>query len=270
MGNNQNSFTTKSWIIRKRNIGRQLLKSLYENRLFKTWLRDKPEGWELVSGYWSPFYIQMRNIASRPALFTLASKGLSELIQNEAVYGNRLIGIATTGIPLAAAVAIEMGMSMGYTRKLSGVRNAADLKLPRQDYGAHALVEGDLSNGDSLVLIDDVVARFTSKEVALQQIILEVEHRGLKDVKIDSIAVLIDREQGATEAAKAWGVPVISLLRLRSDGLAWLKGIALDRELEVIHNYLENQEQFQDPVLQEELRLEALSYIVGKNNLDKS
>src|SRR5262249_19049892 len=58
----------RPWAARKRALGQQLLQSLYEKRLFRTWLRDRPEGWELVSGVWSPFYIQLRHVPSYPAL----------------------------------------------------------------------------------------------------------------------------------------------------------------------------------------------------------
>lgn len=265
----QDRSTTEPWGIRKTNFGRQLLQTLYEGRLFKTWLRDKPEGWELVSGYWSPFYIQMRNLPSHPTLFAMVSKALSELIQNEAPKVNRLIGLASTGVPIAAAAAMVMGMPMGYTRKLPGVRNISDLELPSSDYGAHVLVEGDLADGDHLAIVDDVAVRFTSKELAIRQIALEVERRGLSDVKIDSVAVLIDREQGATAAAKSYGVSVISLLRLRSEGFEWLKEIALNREFEVIYEYLKNQEHFQDPAVQEELRREAVSCIASETAKEK-
>lgn len=256
--------TTQPWAERKKILGRQLLEALYKEGLLKTWLRDKPEGWELVSGYWSPFYFQLRNVPSRPSLFALVSNALAELIQNEAPGVNRLVGLATTGIPLAAAIAQITRKPMGYTRKLHGVRTVEDLELLRGDYGAHALIEGDMASGDRIALIDDVAARFTSKEFAMRQLAIEAARRGLSDIGVASITVLIDREQGAEQSAQAWGVSVHSMIRLRSEGLPWLKGIAIDRELEIINSYLEDQELFQDPILQRELRQEGLDYIGGK------
>jgi orotate phosphoribosyltransferase len=264
----QNTSVTQPWAQRKKILGRQLLEILYKERLLKTWLRDKPEGWELVSGYWSPFYFQLRNVPSRPSLFSMICNALAELIENEARDINRLIGLATTGIPIAAAMGLIMGKPMGYTRKLLGVRTVEDLDRLSGDYGAHALIEGDLAAGDRIALVDDVAARFTSKEFAMRQIAIEAEHRGLADVEVGSITVLIDREQGAEEAAKAWGVTVHSLIRLRSEGLNWLKGMAADRELEIINSYLEDQDLFQSPALQKELKGEGVDYIASEKTAE--
>jgi orotate phosphoribosyltransferase len=252
--------TAGGWTAEKRALGATVLRGLYENRLFRTWLRDRPEGWQLVSGIWSPFYLQVRHVPSYPTLLAQAGAGLAALIRNEAPRVNRLVGIASAGVPLATAVGLAMGAPVGYTRKLPGVRTVADLDkatAAEADYGEHAQVEGEMVAGDRLALIDDVVSKFSSKDVALRQIELEVRHRELNDVSANTVVVLIDREQGAVDAARAAGVELLSLVRLRSEGLAMLKGVALPRELEVISSYLDEPLAFQDPARRAELEREA-------------
>src|SRR5262245_44102265 len=118
---------TTSWADEKKNLGRELLHGLYRERMFRTWLRDRPEGWELVSGRWSPFYFSMRDVPSQPEMFRLVVRATAALIKNRTPDANRLVGLAATGIPIAAAVGYEIGISMGFNRKLPNVRSLEEL-----------------------------------------------------------------------------------------------------------------------------------------------
>ena len=252
---------TAAWSERKRSLGVEVLRGLYEARLFRTWLRDKPEGWELVSGLWSPFYLQVRHVPSYPALLAKVGTGLGELVRNEAPHATRLVGIASAGVPLATAAGLAAGLPVLFTRKVPGVRTAADLdKLSpaaAEEYGEHAQVEGELQAGDRLAVIDDVAAKFSSKEVALRQIALEAERRNLTGITADTVVVLIDREQGADATARAAGVKLLSLVRLKTEGLAMLADIMPRRELAVIAAYLDDPLAFQAPERRAELTREA-------------
>ena len=48
------------WSEEKDQHGKEIIGMLYDQGMIRTWYRDKPEGWTLVSGIWSPFYIQLR------------------------------------------------------------------------------------------------------------------------------------------------------------------------------------------------------------------
>lgn len=246
-----------TWDERRHALGKAVLEGFYERRLFRTWLRDKPEGWELVSGAWSPFYIQARDLPSHCDLFATIGSALAELIKQEIPQASRLVGVATAGIPIAAAVGLSASLPMIYTRKLPDVRNLDDLTKVTETYGDHSMVQGEISEGDQLVIIDDVVARFTSKDVAIRQIEMELERRKLRSVSIAGIVVIIDREEGAAAGARRWGIGLHSLLRLRSDGLSILTEIASEREVEVVRQYLENPSDFQDAAKQQALLQEA-------------
>lgn len=251
---------SESWRARKRAYAKMLARELYEKGMIRTWLRDKPEGWVLLSGLWSPCYIQLRNVPSYPKLLGLIGRALGEMIQAEAPEVNRLVGVAAAGVPLATAASLAIGMPFLYTRKLPGVRKAEEVTAYNNEYGEHAMVEGEMAEGDRLAIIDDVIARFTGKKIALRQIELELRHRKLNDVKTTAIAVVIDREQGAISEEEREGARLLSLVRFRAEGLGLLKGVANARELAVIADYLENPEAFQDKRTQENLREEALKY----------
>lgn len=251
---------TIDWSIQKAALGKDLLISLYEQRLLRTWLRDQPMGWEIVSGRWSPFYISMRNVPSRPSLFRLVVRAAAELIKNEVPKeATRLIGLAATGIPIAAAVAYELKMPMGYNRKLPGIRTLRDLQQHTTQYGGHSLVEGDFQAGDKVIIFDDVVSHFDSKEVAIKQLALEMDRRGIPDVSVAAVVVLIDRGSTAEERATELGIPFSRLVSLGKEGIEMLNGVASERELEVIRTYIREPESFQDGTTKESLRLEGLA-----------
>ena len=250
------------WPQRRAELGRTLLDYLHRFGLFRTWMRDRPEGWELVSGLWSPFYVQARNVPSYPELFRFVGTAMAEVVRNELGGCDRLVGLATAGIPIAAAASLELGLPLGYTRKLPGVRTREDLAALPKDYGEHSLVEGDLKDGDRLVLVDDVSAQFTSKQIAHWQVTTEVGNRHLRDITIPAVLVLVDREQGsgAKIAAAELGVSILSVVRLKSEGLDLLRGILSPREHEVISSYVADPHAFQHPGTREALIDEARKF----------
>jgi orotate phosphoribosyltransferase len=264
----------QQWHERKKDIGAQLIQSFYRDGLLRTWLRDRPEGWELVSGLWSPFYIQARNLPSHPETFSVAVHALMQLLDNERNKGHeisRIIGVAAAGVPLAAGAALGLQLPMGYTRKWAGVRNVVDFEKATHDYlesvvhewGDHALVETEFSEGDRVVVIDDVVTRFDSKAVAIRQIDAEAERRGFTNVAVDTVAVLMVRDPKAYLAAAELRVSLISVVNLDGDALSALDGIATPRELDVMVRYMENPQDFQSLFVREDLRREAIRFRNG-------
>lgn len=238
-----------SWQQCRAELGRTLLDHLHRCGLFRTWLRDRPEGWELVSGVWSPFYIQARSVPSYPDILSFVGKALAQVVQNEVGACDCLVGLATAGIPLATAAALQLGIPLCYTRKLSGIRTMDDLTSRPKDYGDHAMVEGNFASGDRMVMVDDVSAQFTSKQIAHWQVTVEVKARRLQDVSIPAVAVLVDREQGSSAkiAAAKLGLSIVSVVKLKSEGLELLREILLPREHQVISAYIADPAAFQDP-----------------------
>jgi hypothetical protein len=90
--------------------------------------------------------------------------------------------------------------------------------------------------------------------VALKQLEFEIKIRGLRNVKCSDVIVLLDREQGAQEIAKEYGVELRCLIPFRSKGVRWLKDVFGEHEYEVIEDYLRDHERYQDPRIQESLR----------------
>lgn len=227
-------------------LGQQIMLALYDHGMFQTWYRHRPEGWTLISGLWSPIYLQLRELASYPAILTAVGEALSRLIRRDVPDADCLVGVAFAGIPLAIAASLRSGIPAAMTRKIAG-RDEQATQEALESYGQHATVEGRLVSGSRLVLIDDLVTRFDSKLTAAQQVRHEVERRGLQDVSCQDVVVLIDREQGAAATAASRGFSLHAMIRLKSQGLEWLRPRLARAEYDVLRAYFDDPGPFQTP-----------------------
>lgn len=246
-----------SWETRKRELAGELVRRLYAAGVVRTWLRDRPQGWELMSGAWSPFYVNFRDAPADPELFRFLVDAGSELLREEVPQATQLVGLAAAGVPFAAGFAYRLGLPLGYTRKLPNVRDVAALERELGAYGNHRLVEGGFRAGDRVALVDDLVTGFDSKEIALRQLAVELERRGLEDVRTEAVVVFVERGAEARARAAAAGVRLVSLAVLDADAVEALRGAAHDRELDVIGAYLRDPAPLQDPARRAELIAEA-------------
>jgi orotate phosphoribosyltransferase len=232
----------------------QLVIELYRRGMIKTWYRDQPNGWTLFSGLWSPLYIQLRPLCSYPDLLRKVGEQIGRIVREKAPGASRLLGLAMAGIPLAVSTSLAINLPCAMTRKIEGLRSPTDVA----SYGEHNNVEGELVEGDDVVLIDDLVTTMGSKRVGMVQLQAEVKRRGLANVRCNTVVVLFDREQGAREAAQAEGINLYSVIPFLSEGLPTLKSQMAAREYEVICDYLANSSRYQETAVKAALRDEAV------------
>jgi uridine monophosphate synthetase len=242
-----------SWKTEKEKLGKAICGELYTRGMIHTWYRDKPEGWTLISGLWSPFYINLRPLCSHPSLLMEVGKALGKTIQNECGRIDRVVGIAMAGIPISVSISLTQKIPSCFTRKLEGVRNLEQFEAHLREYGQHSMIEGELTQGDHVVLVDDLVTRFDSKLIAFRQLEAEAEMRGLT-IDATHVAVLFDREQGAREMASEHGIHLHSLIPFESKGITWLESVFDPVEYDVIRSYLQNSDAFQDTERIQELK----------------
>jgi orotate phosphoribosyltransferase len=243
-----------AWVEEKEQLTRDVLKLLYENRMIRTFFRDRSEGWTLISGLYSPIYVQLRPLISYPAAFEKVCRAMARLIREECPEITKIVGIAMAGVPLAAGIALAGGIPAAFTRKLENVKSLDALKGAIDSYGEHSMLEGELVPGDRIALLDDLVTKFDSKLIAMEQVRFELEKRRIPDVECKTVLVVLDREQGGAAAAEREGINLLSLIRFKSVGLPLLKDVMDPKEWQILTDYLEDPSRFQDSKLQAELK----------------
>ena len=247
----------------KEKLGKEIMEGLYRTGMILTWHRDNPKGWTLASGLWSPFYINLRLMSSYPALYRKAAEAMG-IIMSEMGFkpdGNfRVVGLAMAGISLADALSLRSGIPALYTRKLpEDVKTPEDVEKYVRAHGQHALVEGSLNSGDRIALIDDLVTRFDSKLLAIGQVNGEIKRRNLTGITLKDIVVLLDREQGGSQAAERLGYKMHAFIPFASKGVHWLKDTLSEIEYSTIVDYLKDPQKYQSAEMQESLRNTARS-----------
>lgn len=228
-------------------LKKQIMSDIYENRMLLTSSRDKPGGWKLISGLWSPFYIQLRLISSFPETLKHVGQAMTILLKERAPHVNKIIGIAFAGVPIATAVSLDSGIPTCHTRKLTGVKTEEEFYKALSEYGQHSLVEGLLEEGDRICLVDDLVTGMSSKLIARAQVFAEVKRRGIEDITCDDVAVIVDRQQGARELATQEGMELHSLIEFADEGLPLIKHLMPEEEYNLIVGYLKDPKSHQKP-----------------------
>ena len=203
---------------------------------------------------WSPFYINLREVYSKPTCIVMMRKicaGMSGILERDLADTTKLVGVATAGIPIASILTFSTGIPSCYTAKFCDERELDDPKdeeespSPFAAHGERALVHGDLDDGDRLVLIDDIVTDGNSKLLARNLVDKEAKRRGV-DVTCKDAIVVIDREQGGGRVLNDNGMQLYSLIQLRTRGVRLLEGIMEPPYVALIEDYLEDPRKYQD------------------------
>lgn len=128
-----------------------------------------------------------------------------------------LFGPAYKGVPLAAATALQLSVEMGWSVRWGYDRKEAKLTGERtgQVTGdvdlVKGMVDGELRDGDSVLVIDDVLTRGDAKLEAIGKVEALARVLGL-GVEVVGVVTLVDRVEGALNLRSK--VPVFSALTL--------------------------------------------------------
>jgi orotate phosphoribosyltransferase len=109
-----------------------------------------------ASGWKSPIYCDNRITLSHPSVRTYIRQKLSQLIQEEFGSVDLIAGVATAGIPQGALVAQELGLPFAYVRAKA------------KEHGTGSLIEGEIIEGQRVVVIEDLISTGKSSLQAVE------------------------------------------------------------------------------------------------------
>ncbi len=139
----------------------------------------------LKSGLKSPFYVDLRRVASDAKVLKLVGKAYGRLMRD--LDFHRVAGIPLAALPLATAASLETGTPLIYPR------------IPPKPHGTGNNIEGDFKPGERVLLLDDLITTGKSKVEALD--VLRAE-----GLIVNDLVVLLERGVQGRRDMEAQGV----------------------------------------------------------------
>ncbi|MCC2591133.1 orotidine-5'-phosphate decarboxylase [Chryseobacterium sp. MFBS3-17] len=172
----------------------------------------------LKSGIESPFYVDLRPLASDPKILKHLANYLLEMLPLDNF--DLICGVPYAALPMATAMSLESYLPLIIKRKEA------------KEYGTKKMIEGIFTKGQNCLLVEDVITSGKS----LLETIPEVENEG---ITVSDIVVVLDRQQGGREMLENKGYRVHTLFTI-SEVCVILKeeGYLDDEEVKRIQDFL--------------------------------
>ncbi|MBQ0151892.1 MAG: orotate phosphoribosyltransferase [Chryseobacterium sp.] len=204
----------------------------------------------LKSGIESPFYVDLRPLASDPKILKNLANYLLEMLPLDNF--DLICGVPYAALPMATAMSLESYIPLIIKRKEA------------KEYGTKKMIEGIYQKGQNCLLVEDVITSGKS----LVETIAEVEQ---EDLKVSDIVVVLDREQGGKQLLESKGFNVHTLFNISEVcDILQETGDLSDDEVKRIQDFLQgNHVQFEEKVKASyETKLNLLQHSVSKKLLE--
>lgn len=137
----------------------------------------------LSSGRRSTYIFDKYAFETRPKLLDAIAESMAKMINSDV---SRIAGMELGGVPLATALSLKTGLPFVIVRK------------GKKGYGIDRSIEGDLTPGEKVVIVEDIATTGAQALLAAKTI----EEAG---AKVSGIVYVVDREEGAREGVESKG-----------------------------------------------------------------
>lgn len=194
---------------------------LWESGAIKVDLKDP---FKLVSGNYSPIYVNCRQLISDTLFMHLFTAFGYSICRQKHVEVDVVAGSETAGIPFAAYLAQGLNSPMIYVRKGA------------KDHGLSTLVEGSIGQGSRVLLVDDVITDAGSK----LNFVRAISERG---GSVKNVLVVFDRQQSGAQTLRDLGIQLHSITNIETSlQVAEEAGLLTEDEFTSVRQYLRDPE----------------------------
>lgn len=137
----------------------------------------------LSSGRRSTYIFDKYAFETRPKLLNAIAESMAKMLNSDV---SRIAGMELGGVPLATALSLKTGLPFVIVRK------------GKKGYGIDRSIEGDLTPGEKVVIVEDIATTGAQALLAAKTI----EEAG---AKVSGIVYVVDREEGAREGIESKG-----------------------------------------------------------------
>jgi orotate phosphoribosyltransferase len=179
---------------------------MYDRNALQQLIREKAlkfGDFTLASGKKAKYYLDCRQVTLDAQGARLIGEGMLDLIESD--MPDLVGGMAIGADPITAAILTLAGV------RGQMLRGVMVRKEPKQ-HGTGKLVEGPFNEGESIVIVEDVVTTGGSSLLAIER----CEAVGLK---VSRVLAIIDRLEGGREAFAAHGYELTTLFTIHDFGI---------------------------------------------------
>ncbi|WP_123535135.1 orotate phosphoribosyltransferase [Halosimplex salinum] len=148
---------------------------------------------ELSHGGTSNYYVDKYVFETDPHSLELIAEAFAERVGGQQGGDTTLAGVALGAVPLVAVTSVESGNPYVIVRK------------QKKEYGTGNLVEGELTEGEEVVVLEDIATTGQSAVDAAEAL----REAG---AVVDRVVVVVDRQEGAAENLADHDLELQSLL----------------------------------------------------------
>ncbi len=147
----------------------------------------------LASGDKSSYYIDIKKASTNPKVLKTIAVLMAEKVLELGDPPDRIAGVVLGSVPLAAALSLETGIPYIMIRK------------EKKDHGTGKLIEGELNDGDRVLVVEDVI---TTAGSSMNAINIIREAKG----KVTDVFSVIDRQGSGSKNLSSIGVELHPLV----------------------------------------------------------